>query len=107
MNKKIVSGIDEFVKTAAERCTNLGKIIQQLPIPRENKSELSVMLENSKSYLKSKYKSPLCSETEETIIYCTVFGLSQSNGPFYSQLCTHMHDVFCKGIEHRLISSMH
>ena len=80
--RKIVSGIDEFVKTAAEGWSNLGKIIQQLSISRENKSELSTILENSKLYLKSKYKSH-CGETEETITHCTVFGLRQPNSPFY------------------------
>jgi hypothetical protein len=95
--QKVISGVDEFVKSSSEGWSNLKKIIQQLPISREAKNELNILLENNKIYLKSKYGCH-CGEDEQTTTHCTIFALSQSNNPFYSQLCTHVHDVFCGGI---------
>ncbi|CAF2085069.1 unnamed protein product, partial [Rotaria magnacalcarata] len=44
--QKFVSGIDEFVNAASEGWGLLQQIIQKLPIQRQNKHDMSIMLEN-------------------------------------------------------------
>jgi hypothetical protein len=92
----VISGVDEFVKDASEGWSTLKMIIQQLPMSRHDKHEFNTVLEINKLYLQSKYGNH-CGETEQTTTHCTVFALSQSNNPCYSQLCNHTHDVFCEG----------
>jgi hypothetical protein len=94
--QKIVSGVDEFVKNASEAWSTLQLIIQQLPIPRQDKHEFNTVLERSKLYLQSKYGNH-CGETEQTTTHCTAFALSQLNNAYYSQSCDHIHHVFCEG----------
>ncbi|CAF4613272.1 unnamed protein product [Rotaria socialis] len=93
--QKFVSGIDEFVKAASEGWALLQQIIQKLPIQRQNKHDMSIMLETSKLYLKSKY-AVHCSEDEQTKTHCSVFALSKENDTFYSQACNHTHGTFCQ-----------
>ncbi|CAF2257687.1 unnamed protein product [Rotaria magnacalcarata] len=45
--QKFVSGIDEFVNAASEGWGLLQQIIQKLPIQRQNKHDMSIMLENN------------------------------------------------------------
>ncbi|CAF3235207.1 unnamed protein product [Rotaria sp. Silwood2] len=99
--KKVISGIDEFVKDASEGWLNLKKIIQQLHLSNEHKTKLNTMLEKSNLYLKSKYRCH-CNETEQTTTHCTVFALSQANNSCYSQSCDHAHDTFCEGTDEKL-----
>jgi hypothetical protein len=60
---------------------NFKQIISQLPIPRDNKDNLNLILENNQLYLKSKYGRH-CGDAEQTTTHCTIYGLSQANNPF-------------------------
>ena len=95
--QKVISGVDEFVKNCSEGWANLKTIIGQLTISREIKNELNTFLEKSQLYLKSKYGCQ-CSESQRMTTHCSIFALSQSNNPFYSQACGHNHDAFCEGM---------
>ena len=95
--QKSISGIDDFVKEASVSWLELQQIIQQLPTSYDNKKRLNSLLENNKLYLKSKYEGH-CGEAEQSVTHCTVFALSQGDNPFYSQACSHTHDLFCNGV---------
>ena len=95
--QKAISGVDDFVKDASEGWYILKKVIQQLPVTQDDKNEMYRMLEKSMLYLKSNFGAR-CGEGKYTATHCTVFGLSQANDPFYSQSCTHNHDMNCPGM---------
>ncbi|CAF4154958.1 unnamed protein product, partial [Rotaria sordida] len=92
--QKVISGIDDFVKDASEGWQMLKKLIQQLPITPENRNDMNRMLEKNILYLKSNYGAH-CDEDKCAATHCTVFALSQTNNPFYSQSCNHNHDTNC------------
>lgn len=99
-NQKFVSGIDEFVKSASEAWLTLETIIGQLPIPYSTKSCLLDSIEKNKIYLKTKYGCQ-CGDNSPSTTHCTLFALSQSGSPYYSQSCNHDHLIYCAGMHHQ------
>ena len=92
--RKALSGVYNYTADGYEGFEMIAKILQRLPLPKEDKNVFKLSLKSALVYLKGNYHLHVCKENL-CASHCRTFPLSNPKSKDFKESCRHSHSETC------------